>query len=67
MKIHALTMMPLLALPLLFGAAVGCGPDKDAKSPAEKTEDAVEKAGDKADEAAEEVGDEIDDHTDDKK
>jgi hypothetical protein len=65
MTINTLTKLSLFALPLFFGAAVGCGPDKE-ETPAEKAEDAVENAGDKVEEGAEEVGDEIDDHTDDK-
>jgi hypothetical protein len=64
MKIDILTKLPLLALPLAFGAFVACGPDKD-DSPGEKASDAVEEAGEKVEEGTEEVGDEIDDATDD--
>lgn len=65
MKSIALNKLSFLALPLVFSAALGCGPDKD-DSAGEKAEDAVEEAGDAVEEGAEEVGDEIDDATDDK-
>lgn len=58
MKWIALSKLPLVALPLVFGA-VACGPDKDK----DDAGDAVEEAGEEVEEGAEEVGDEIDDAT----
>jgi hypothetical protein len=63
MKTAISAKLPFLAIPLAFGAAVACGPDKD-DSPGEKAGDAIEEAGDDIEEGAEEVGDEIDDATD---
>jgi hypothetical protein len=59
MKIVALSKLHLVALPLLFGAAVACGPDKDK----DDAGDAVEEAGEEVEEGVEEVGDEVDDAT----
>jgi hypothetical protein len=58
-KILALSKLPFLALPLAFGAAVACGPDKDK----DDAGDAVEEAGEEIEEGVEEVDDEIDDAT----
>lgn len=59
MKIFASSKLHFLALPLFFGAAVACGPDKDK----DDAGDAVEEAGEEVEEGVEEVGDEIDDAT----
>jgi len=58
MKTIASSKLRLLALPLFFGAAFACGPDKDKDAG-----DAVEEAGEEVEEGVEEVGDEIDDAT----
>jgi hypothetical protein len=59
MKSIALGKLSFLALPLIFGAAIACGPDKDK----DDAGDAVEEAGEEVEEGVEEVGDEIDDAT----
>jgi hypothetical protein len=59
MKLIELGKLSLLSLPLVLGAAVACGPDKDK----DDAGDAVEEAGEEVEEGVEEVGDEIDDAT----
>jgi hypothetical protein len=61
MKNITLNKLTLLSLPLLFGMATGCGPDKDD----DDAGDAIEEAGESIEEGAEEVGDEVDDATTD--
>lgn len=61
MKKSTLSRLSLFAFPLLFGTAIGCGPDKDDN--ADDAEDAVEEAGEGVEETVEEAGDEIDDAT----
>jgi hypothetical protein len=51
--------LSLFAVPLMFGFALGCGPDKDK----DDAGDAVEEAGEEIEEGAEEVEDEVDDAT----
>lgn len=62
MKRTALRKLSFLAMPLVLGLSLGCGPDKDKQ---DDPGDAVEEAGDELEEGAEEVGDEVDDATDD--
>jgi len=58
-KTFASGKLRFLVLPLFFGAALACGPDKDK----DDAGDAVEEAGEEVEEGVEEVGDEIDDAT----